>query len=325
MRPEDAVGLQERRSDLAVAEFQNWSVPFPIERAQETVAACMATDGPTSDEWWMVAIADSGTGQVFGDLALLLSNEGRSAEVGYTLASQYWGNGYATEALRALVSYLFETLGVTRVAGMLHPDNRASAMVLERTGFLFEGRTRLSYWVGDENSDDLIYGLTRPDWEAWRDRIRSYPTEVHLVEMSHANRQDVLDLRTHKSQEAFVAPMAKSLSQAMIPPVDDGPPVVPWLRAAEADGAIVGFVMLDLSHPTGPFLWRLLIDRMHQRRGIASRVLAMVDDELRAMGETTVYTSWIEGRGSPRQFYLGRGFELTGDVVDGETVAHKIV
>ena len=74
------------------------------------------------------------------------------------------------------------------------------------------------------------------------------------------------------------------------------------MRAIEADGQIVGFVMLALTTPNHPepYLWRLLIDRMHQRRGIGSRALELLADECRAMGDSTLLVSWAEGKGSPR-------------------------
>ena len=139
--------------------------------------------------------------------------------------------------------------------------------------------------------------------------------------MTQANKADVLALRTHHSQRAFVAPMLDSFADALLPDIVDGAPVVPWMRAVEADGRIVGFVMLALTTPQHPepYLWRLLIDRMHQRRGIASRALQLVTDECRAMGDATLLVSWVEGKGSPRGFYLARGFAPTGRVVDGET------
>jgi len=98
---------------------------------------------------------------------------------------------------------------------------------------------------------------------------------------------------------------------------------VPWMRAIEADGVIVGFLMLALATPQHPepFLWRLLIDRMHQRRGIASRVLQLVAAEMRSLGDATLLVSWSEGKGSPRPFYLAHGFVPTGRVVEGETEA----
>jgi diamine N-acetyltransferase len=206
---------------------------------------------------------------------------------------------------------------------MLHPDNRASAMVLERTGFLFEGHTRLSFWLGDDNSDDWIYGMTRADWAQWRDRPRTPPADVRLVPVTQENAAAVLGLRTHHSQQAFVAPMLDSFADALLPAIENGTPVVPWMRAIEADATIVGFVMLALTtvHHPEPYLWRLLIDRLHQRRGIASRVLDLVAGECRAMGDSTLLVSWSEGKGSPRAFYTAHGFVPTGRVVDGETEA----
>jgi RimJ/RimL family protein N-acetyltransferase len=325
MRLDDAPALAARRSDPEVARYQTWIPPYPLERAEKMVAEIVAMDGPAPEEWWMATIADPDTDAPLGDLVVHTTWEGRTAEIGYTLASQHWGKGYATEALAALVDWLFEALAVTRIFGMLHPDNPASAMVMERTGFLFEGHTRSSFWVGEECSDDHIYGLTRADREAWRSRPTKPPAEIRLVEVTVDNNRAVYKLRTHKSQEAFVAPMTGSFADALFPEVVDGAPLVPWMRAVEADSVLVGFVMLAVptEHHPEPYLWRLLIDRMHQRRGIGGRVLDLVAGECRAMGAGTLLTSWGEGKGSPRPFYLRHGFEPTGRIVDGETEGRK--
>jgi len=102
-------------------------------------------------------------------------------------------------------------------------------------------------------------------------------------------------------------------------------PQTAWMRAIEADGDVAGFVMLALMAEAdeGPFLWRFLVDRLHQRRGIAGRALDIVEDEVRAMGYPRLITSWIPGRGSPEPFYLSRGFEPTGDMEGIEVVALK--
>jgi len=137
----DAADLAARRSDPDVAKYQNWTIPYPLERAENMVAEIAALDGPTNDEWWMGIVCDPTSGEVYGDVVTNLSQEGRTAEIGYTFFSRYWGRGYAVEATEALLAYLFETVGVTRVFGMLHPDNPASAMVMERCGLLCEGHT----------------------------------------------------------------------------------------------------------------------------------------------------------------------------------------
>jgi RimJ/RimL family protein N-acetyltransferase len=320
---DDAASLVRRRHDPAVAKHQIWTLPYTTEQAEQLVADVVALSGPTKDQWWMAAVCDSETEEVLGDLAVNLDAAGRTAEVGYTFDSAHWGRGYAVEAVERLVAHLFEELGITRVTGVLHPDNAASAMVLERTGFLFEGHTRSSTWVGDECSDDWIYGLTRPDWERWRDRPQTPPEDVRLEEITPDNAGTVEKLTTHKTQEALVATVLQSYGDALFPEVVDGAPVQPWLRAVVADGEYVGFVMLALvtPHHPEPYLWRLLIDRLHQRRGIGQRVLDLVAAECRAQGSTTLLTSWEPGSGSPEPFYLAHGFVKTGEIVDGEVEA----
>lgn len=325
VRLDDVEDLARRRSEPSVAEYQSWTHPYPLERARSIVESVVAMDAPVAGEWWMVLITDADTGNTLGDIAVHVGAEGRSAEVGYTLASEYWGRGYLTEALDAMLEYLFVEMGFVRVSAMLHANNVASARVLERCGFLFEGHTRSSYWVGPEVSDDLIYGVLREDWQAWRTRTLTRPTRVRLVEITHENARSVRQLRTHKSQERFVAPVTHSLADALIPEMVGGAPEVPWLRAVEADDELVGFAMVALStdHHPRPYLWRFLIDRKHQGRGIGSMALALIEDEMRLMGDDTLLVSWSEGRGSPGPFYLARGFAVTGRIVDGETEARK--
>lgn len=321
----DTAAFVARRNDPEVARYQNWELPYSSDEGERVVGELSEMEGPEDGKWWMAVVCDSGTGETLGDLALHLTSKGRTAEIGYTFAPEHWGQGYAIEAAEALVAHCFDVLGVTRVFGMLHPDNPASAMVLERVGMLFEGHTRSSFWLGDEVSDDWIYGMTRDDWEAWRNRPRQPPSEIQLIEITTENEAAVSKLRTHKTQEAFVAPMLWSYADALFPEVVDGAPVVPWMRAVVADGDHVGFVMLAIrtEHHPEPYLWRLLIDRLHQRRGIGGRVLDLVGEECLRMGDRTLLTSWVDGKGSPQPFYLRHGFEPTGEVVDGEIEARK--
>jgi len=271
-------------------------------------------------------VEDAATGEQLGDLAVHLEWQRRSAEIGYNFMPDHWGKGYAVEACTALVDFLFDDLGVTRVFGMLHPDNRASARVLERLGMLFEGHTRSSFWDGDEVSDDWIYGMTVEDRDAWRDRPKGRPAAVRLEEVVWDRFDEVFGLETHRTQQSFVAPMPKSLAQAFVS-VTAPEKYTAWPRAVYADGVAVGFVMVAMpleSHDDPePYLWRLLIDRMHQRRGIASIALGLVEDEMRSLGHTAWKTSWVPGRGSPEPFYLGLGFEPTGEVEGDEIVGRK--
>jgi len=71
------------------------------------------------------------------------------------------------------------------------------------------------------------------------------------------------------------------------------------------------------AHPE-PYLWRLLIDRMHQRRGIGTATLELLVEQCRAWGDRALVTSWEPGQGSPEAVYIRFGFVPTGNIVDGE-------
>ncbi len=85
-------------------------------------------------------------------------------EVGYFVVQSQTGKGYATEAARATVRFAFEHLGVLRVELQCRADNQASKRVVERCGFVYEGRMRQRHRkkAGDL-VDVLWYGLLRSD------------------------------------------------------------------------------------------------------------------------------------------------------------------
>lgn len=313
------------RNDPQVARYLTYELPHPREEVERAVARSIELGEPSDEGWWLGAVCDRENGQYLGDLGVGLTWKGRTAELGFVFGAENWGHGYVVEAAWPLVEYLYLERKVTRVFGMLHPDNPASAMVLERLGMTYEGHTKSSFWVGQECSDDLIYGMIYQGWEAWHNRPRETPNEVALVEIDPDNIGRVAALATHKSQERFVAPMGDSFGDALFPEMVDGAPLVPWMRAIAADDEIVGFVMVAEStdaHPD-PYLWRLLIDRMHQRRQIGARAVALVEAEFLRRGDTTLFTSWEEGKGTPAPFYSRLGFTPTGRLVDGEVEASK--
>lgn len=167
-RPSDVAVVAEHRSDPTTAEWQSWAVPYSVEKAQQLIDSVMALDGPTPGEWWELVIADPTTDGFMGSLAVHLAEHGHSAEIGYALRVEHRGKGLATAAAQVLVDALFGRPEINRLEGSLHPNNVASAIVLERLGFVYEGTSRQSFWVEDVVSDDAHYGLLREEWEALR-------------------------------------------------------------------------------------------------------------------------------------------------------------
>jgi diamine N-acetyltransferase len=151
------------------------------------------------------------------------------------------------------------------------------------------------------------------------DENRMRTTEVVLSPITDANVGRVFDLKVAPGQERFVASNPWSLAQAL------AEYEIAWPRAIEVGGEVVGFLMLEIdpNEENGrPFwLWRLMLAAEHQRQGYGRRALELACEEVRARGGTEIYTSWLEGEGSPELFYLVFGFEPTGEYDDDERVA----
>jgi RimJ/RimL family protein N-acetyltransferase len=86
-------------------------------------------------------------------------------EIGWTLRSRYWKQGYATEAARACLRYAFTELGRPHIVSLIAPDNTPSIRVAERLGERFEEEVKLPH---APDTPVLQYGLSREDWQSRR-------------------------------------------------------------------------------------------------------------------------------------------------------------
>ncbi|MFZ4721508.1 MAG: GNAT family N-acetyltransferase [Ilumatobacteraceae bacterium] len=325
----DADVVAAYRNDPAVNAMQDWDLPYTPERARDRLAAQAHLTGPTAGEWVNLGVVlrdgpDAGT--LIGDLACHLDDTASVAEIGYTLRTEFQGKGYASEGAGALVDHLLATTGIHRIEASLDTANVPSMRVLEAIGMQFETLTRQSYPLRGRWDDDLRYAMLREDRAKWLARPSTPPSTLELVELTPDDAWRWDALRTHHSQRRFVAPMAQSFRDALYPEIIDGAPVVPWLRGVLADDERAGFVMIAeaTAHHPEPYLWRLLIDRMHQRRGLGSRVIAMLQATADAQGHRSLLTSWVEGPGSPAPFYARLGFVPTGNIVGEHEVEGRL-
>ncbi|GAA0955624.1 GNAT family N-acetyltransferase [Kribbella koreensis] len=87
-------------------------------------------------------------------------------ELGWRLAREYWGHGYATEAAAAWLAYAFTELDLPRVLASTETANTKSISVMERIGMRFDHEARLE--EDGETFDAVIYSITRQAWRAAR-------------------------------------------------------------------------------------------------------------------------------------------------------------
>ena len=159
----DAADVLVFRGDYEVQRF-NAPVIKSIEEAEGQIIEAHAEYGRHEGITWAVTLTGQAT--VMGHVALHhWSHHHRRAEAGYDLARAYWGQGYATEALRAILRFGFEEMDLHRIYANTIGDNHESVRLLERLGFIREGTRRESSWEDDGRfHDSAMYGLLHSEW-----------------------------------------------------------------------------------------------------------------------------------------------------------------
>lgn len=110
------------------------------------------------------AIELKATGRMIGTIGVMqLYPEHRCAEVGYSLARPYWNQGLMTEALREMLRFCFETVGLNRVEALHETDNPASGRVMEKAGMKPEGVLRRRIRNKGRYSDVRIWAAVKGD------------------------------------------------------------------------------------------------------------------------------------------------------------------
>lgn len=87
-------------------------------------------------------------------------------EVGFMLARAYWGQGLAQEALRAVIPYFFQEVGMSEITADTDPRNAASIGLLQKLGFVVFDFKEKTWQIGAEWFDSTYLKLTKEKWEA---------------------------------------------------------------------------------------------------------------------------------------------------------------
>jgi [ribosomal protein S5]-alanine N-acetyltransferase len=112
-----------------------------------------------------IQLAITFDGHLVGNVGLRrAAPDARLADIGYEVAPEFWGRGYATEAARAMLALGFGELGLHRVTAHCLAENSASGRVLEKLGMRQEGRLREHECINGRWWDVLLFGILAHEW-----------------------------------------------------------------------------------------------------------------------------------------------------------------
>ncbi len=146
-------------SDPNVARFMDWGPNTPDD-TREAVARMLADQSASPRDDVGLAIEHVGAGRVIGSIALHWRDRpNRTAELGYCLHRDFWGQGVVTEAARALLEAGFRHLDLHRVFATCDVRNTGSFGVMEKIGMRREGCLRRDRQVKGAWRDTYLYAL----------------------------------------------------------------------------------------------------------------------------------------------------------------------
>jgi RimJ/RimL family protein N-acetyltransferase len=158
--PADAPAVQRLASDRAIAESTLLIPhPYPEGAAAEWIAG---HDDQSNNHIFAITLRD--VDEAMGAIGLHVDRNHGRAEIGYWLGVPYWNRGYATEAARAVVNYVFNDLNLHRVFAFHFTRNPASGRVLQKIGMQHEGTMRQHVMKWGEPVDVDYYGAVRGEW-----------------------------------------------------------------------------------------------------------------------------------------------------------------
>ena len=151
-------------SDPLTSKFLDWNA-HENEEVTKNIVQCWIDDYDKGIYNWVVQLKN--TNQLIGSISVVGQDLGaKSVEIGYCYGSKFWGNGYASEALKCVIKFFFDKTDTLLVEAKHISGNPASGSVMQKAGMKFDASLRLRKLNKfTKQLDDLIvYSITKSEY-----------------------------------------------------------------------------------------------------------------------------------------------------------------
>ncbi len=161
--PEDAEDMYENwASDPEVTKYLTWPVHTSVDVTKKLLEIWVQRYRDDNSYNWAIEYKE--TGRVIGNISVVKLNEAvESADMGYCMSRALWGRGIMPEALKAVIAFLFDEVGLNRIAACHDPGNSKSGRVMEKAGMKLEGVWRQAGKNNQGICDEVWHSIIRSD------------------------------------------------------------------------------------------------------------------------------------------------------------------
>lgn len=150
-------------SDPEVTKYLTWPAHGSVAVSEMVIGSWLQEYEKDSYYQWMIVLKE--LGEPIGSISVVRQNENvEEAEIGYCIGSRWWHKGIVSEAMTAVMDFLFGEVGMNRISARHDPNNPNSGGVMRKCGMKYEGTTRSSDRNNQGICDAAHYGILREEW-----------------------------------------------------------------------------------------------------------------------------------------------------------------
>ena len=167
IQPKDSKALFQYRSDAETNRFQGW-IPNNLKDAEDFIERS-ANEFNQPESWFQLIILEKSSEKIIGDIGIhFVGKENAQCELGCTLSKEFQSKGFATEALTAVIDYLFSEMGKHRITASIDSRNEASINLFKKLKFRKEAHFKKGLFSNGIWSDYLVYAILKEEWVKMR-------------------------------------------------------------------------------------------------------------------------------------------------------------
>lgn len=163
-KKEDADAMYENwASDSEVTKFLTWPAHESPEVSLGIIEDWIKQYSDNSYYQWAIVLKENGDEPIGSISAVSVKEEISSVQIGYCIGKKWWHKGITSEALKAVMDYFFDVVGVNRIEARHDPKNPNSGKVMKKCGMKYEGTLRSADWNNQGICDACYYALLKSE------------------------------------------------------------------------------------------------------------------------------------------------------------------
>lgn len=161
-KKEDSLRVKELANNKEITSILGMPYPYLVKYAEAWIDTHPNLLSNGSE--YPLAIVSKEEKDIIGTITIRIDKENNKGELGYWIGRDYWGKGYATEAVKKMMDYGFNKCHLHKMWATALSRNKASTIVLEKSGLQMEAIFRENKRIGNVYEDVCIYGLLKREY-----------------------------------------------------------------------------------------------------------------------------------------------------------------